>query len=67
MTDAGSVLRATRKAAGSHAGRTQPPAAYWSRMVEAARRMTPDEREEYQSETEIWDRAVDADSARTEK
>lgn len=42
-------------------------ALYWSRMVEAARRMTPEESEEYQREAALWDRAASADAARTEK
>jgi predicted DNA-binding protein len=42
-------------------------ALYWSRMVEASRRMDPERREEYQQETALWDRAVAADVTRTEK
>ena len=42
-------------------------ALYWSRMVEAARRMTPEQREEHQREAAQWDRAVTADAARTER
>jgi hypothetical protein len=42
-------------------------ALYWSRMVEVSRQMTPEQREEYQRETTLWDRAVTADAARTEK
>lgn len=43
-------------------------ALYWSRMVEASRRMKPEQpeqREEYQRETELWDRAAAADAAGT--
>ena len=42
-------------------------ARYWSRMIEASRQMTPDRREEYERETALWDRAVTADAARTDK
>ena len=42
-------------------------ALYWSRMVEASRQMTPGRREEYERETALWDRAVTADAARTDK
>jgi predicted DNA-binding protein len=42
-------------------------ALYWSRMAEVSRRMTPDQREEYQRESALWDRAASADSTRTEK
>jgi hypothetical protein len=36
-------------------------------MVEASRRMDPEQREEYQSEAALWDRAVATDAAPTEK
>jgi hypothetical protein len=39
----------------------------WSSMAQAARRMTPRQREEYQDEATFWDRAVIADAARPEK
>jgi predicted DNA-binding protein len=42
-------------------------ALYWSRMVEAARQLSPDQRAEYQRETALWDRAVTSDATRTEK
>lgn len=42
-------------------------ALYWSRMVEASRRMDPEQREEYQRETALWDRAVAVDVTRTVK
>ena len=42
-------------------------ALYWSRMVEASRRMTPDQRAEYKRESAMWGRAESADAARTER
>jgi hypothetical protein len=42
-------------------------ALYWSRMVEASRRMDPEQREEYQRDAALWDRAAAADAIRTEK
>jgi hypothetical protein len=42
-------------------------ALYWSRMMEAARQMDPEHREEYRREAGLWDRAVAADGGRSEK
>jgi predicted DNA-binding protein len=42
-------------------------ALYWSRMTEAARRTTPEQRTEYQREAALWDRAVAADADAAEK
>lgn len=39
-------------------------ALYWSRMIEASRRMTPEQREEYQHEAALWDRAATSDAVR---
>jgi hypothetical protein len=42
-------------------------ALYWSRMAEASRRLTPEQREEYEREAALWDRAVATDPTRNEK
>jgi fructose/tagatose bisphosphate aldolase len=41
-------------------------ALYWSRMTEAARLTTPEQRQEYLQETALWDRAVATDAGPTE-
>lgn len=41
-------------------------ALYWSRMLVAAQRTSPDERAEYIREAALWERAAAADAARAE-
>lgn len=59
------TLRKDRGGSSDDIVREALDALYWSRMTEASRRMSPDQREEYEREGSLWDRAATADAART--
>ena len=59
------TLRKDRGGSSDDVVREALDALYWSRMAQASRRMTPDQREEYEREHALWDRAATADAART--
>ncbi len=61
------ALRRDRGGSSDAVVREALDALYWSRMLEASRRTTPEHREEYRRDAALWDRAVTADAARTEK
>ena len=61
------ALRKDRGGSSDDVVREALDALYWSRMVEAVRRISPEQREEYQREAALWDRAVAADATRNEK
>jgi hypothetical protein len=61
------TLRKNRGGSSDDVVREALDALYWSRMVEASRRMTPDQRAEYEREKSLWDRAVTADAARIDE
>jgi hypothetical protein len=61
------TLRKNRGGSSDDVVREALDALYWSRMVEASRRMTPDQRAEYEREKSFWDRAVTADAARIDE
>ena len=66
-TDTAERIAALRKDHGGSSDavvREALDALYWSRMAEAARRMTPEQREEYRRESGLWDRAESADAGR---
>lgn len=69
-TDTAERIAALRKDHGGSSDavvREALDALYWSRMVDASRRMDPEHQEEYQRESALWDRAVAADATRTEQ
>ena len=59
------TLRKDRGGSSDDIVRAALDALYWSRMVEASRRTTPDQHAEYERELDLWDRAATADLART--
>jgi predicted DNA-binding protein len=66
-TDTAERIAALRKEQGASSDavvREALDALYWSRMLEASRRMTPEQRGEYQREAALWERAATGDAAR---
>jgi len=61
------ALRKDRGGSSDDVVREALDALYWSRMAEASRRLSPEQRKEYEREAALWDRAVATDATRNEK